>query len=127
MVCAIEEVPRSAAVALEGGARGEQGQDNGTSDTSDTDPVPTGAALDLGRLRRCSPAHGKREMVGGLVLDDCSRRYRWSGCGSFRPDRLAGDSLRNARQGGRNVAWCYQRGHGGTVHRKLAAPRNCSG
>ena len=35
-----------------------------------------------------------------------------SGCGSFRPDRLAGDSLWNARQGGRNVAWCYQRGHG---------------
>src|SRR5215218_1214085 len=127
MVCAIEKVPRSAAVALEGGARGEQGQDNGTSDTPDPDPVPTGAPLDVGRLRRCSPAHGKREMVGDLVLDDCGWCYRWSGRGGVRADRLAGDPVRHARQSGRIVARRYQRGHGDAVYRELATPRGCSG
>src|SRR5215208_4183980 len=107
-----KEALRSAAVGSEGGARGEQSQDTGAPDTSDTDPVPNRAALGLGRLRRCSPAYRKREVVGDLVLDDCSRRFRWSGCGGVRPDRLVGDPLRYAGQSGRNVARRYQRGHG---------------
>src|SRR5918998_5745028 len=123
MVCTTKKAPRSAASALEGGARGEQGQDNGTPYTPDTDPVSTGAAHDVDRLRRCSPAHGKREMVGDLVLDNCGRRYRWSGRGGVRSDRLAGDPVRHARQSGRIVARRYQRGHGDAVHGELAAPR----
>jgi hypothetical protein len=45
-VCTIEKMPRSAAVALEGGARGEQGQDNRTLDT---DPVPNITLMTLQR------------------------------------------------------------------------------
>src|ERR671915_2198935 len=98
MVNQSKMAPWLVAVRLEGGARGEQNQDNGAPDTSDPDPVPAGAAHDVGRLRRCSPAHGKRQVVGDLVLDDGGRRYRWSGRGGVRPDRLAGDPLRPARQ-----------------------------
>jgi hypothetical protein len=126
MVCTIEKMPRSAAVRLEGGARGEQGQDNGAPDTPDTDTVPTGAALDIGRLRRYLPAHGNGKwseisfwMIGAGVIGGLAAAL----FGLI--DWLAIPS--GTRQSGRNVARRYQRGHGDAVHRELAAPRGCSG